>query len=164
MVTSDAGWDRVRLGTAGPHRWGGAAGLREERGRVRRRLKAALLVGVVFGYGLVQVWISTEAAERASRVDQLGSEIKRLEVDLTVNGARLASRRIYGELVAPAESRGFGPAAEYRGIVLRQKADQTGPGIWGDMAEELHRGSQLILPEALAQDLWAEGRGRGRRP
>ncbi len=152
----DTGWER--------HRWGGAAGLRAERGRVRRLWKAWFAAGLLLAFGLLKVHLSAQVAARASRIDTLRSEIRRLEVDLTVDQSHLASRQIFGNLVGPAADRGFGPLGEYRSILVTEANSPAADGPWDQLAEELHRGSQLILPEALAQDLWGGSRVHGKRP
>lgn len=138
-----------------------AAGIREERWRLRRRMRRLLLVGIVFSYGLLQVWMGAEAARRGTRVSTLHAEIKALEVDLTVARARLESRQIYGELMTSASDQGFGTASERRTLELLV---DTPPelGVWDQVSAELHRGSRFILREALARD--AEGRARADRP
>lgn len=144
--------------------WGGSIAMREERGRNRRRLRAAALVTLVFCYGLFQVWMATKVAERGSRVSQLQREVSRLEENLALDKSRLASRQIYGRLLEPARLDGFGPGAQRRVLVLPPEQSPAQPGLWQQMTAELQRGSKLLLPEALAQDLWPEGRVRAGRP
>jgi hypothetical protein len=163
--------ERVREGSGAPPGndwerkcWKGAAGLRAERGRTRRRLKMVALVGGGFCFALLQVRLSTEAASRGSRITTLRSELKRMEVDLTVARSKLASRRIYSDLMGPAEEQGFGSGGKYRTITVATSAPKVKADLAGRVTSDLSRGARLILPVALAQDVWADGRGRARRP
>ena len=144
--------------------WRGSVSMREERGRNRRRLRVIALIGAFFGYGLMQVWLATQVAERGSHVSQLQRDVSRLEEDLAVSKSKLAGRQIYGELLVPAQRSGFAPGAQFR--VLRMPGDQprAEASLFSRMTAELQRGSKLFLPEAIAQDLWPGGRGRAHRP
>ena len=46
--------------------WRASMGFQAERGRRRRRLRAVLLVGVFFGYGLLQVRVALSVARVAA--------------------------------------------------------------------------------------------------
>ena len=105
--------------------WRGSVSLREERGRNRRRLRVIGLIGAFFCYGLMQVWLATQVAERGSHVSQLQREVSRLEEDLAVSKAQLAGRQIYGQLLEPAQRSGFAPGAQFR--VLRMPGTSRRP-------------------------------------
>jgi hypothetical protein len=166
-MTAQRGWVDAKgpSEVQGDHVWKGAAGLRAERGRERRRLRFAALVAVLFLYGLLQVRLGTEAAARGSRITGLRQELKKTEVDLTVAKARLASRQIYGALMIPAEESGFGPGGQHRTIALRVSAPVAGNRLVDQVRAELSAGASMLLPQALAQELKAgDPATRARRP
>jgi hypothetical protein len=144
--------------------WKGAAGLRVERGRIRRRFRTTALVGAVFFFALLQVRLSTEVAERGSRISRLQADLKRMEVDLAVARANLASRQIYGELIGPAQEGGFTTGGLRRTISVELAAPEPQADLMGRMRSDLSRGARLLLPEALAQDVWVDDQGRAQRP
>lgn len=143
--------------------WNGAAGLRQDRGRARRRLRIYSLIGVIFLYAIIQVGLSTEVSRRSNRVDHLRTEIDRAVTDLAVEQTRLESQRVFGQLLAMAEQGGFEPIGPHRTLAATTPPAAT-VGWVEQLTEDLHRGSRLLLPDALAQDIRAEGRGRGERP
>jgi hypothetical protein len=152
------------LGLTDEPTWRSALAFREERTRRRRRMRAILLIGSMFSFGILQVWLSTQAAEYGSRVSQLTREASRLEEELMVARAQLAGRQLYGDLLGPAERGGFEPGAQRRVLWVPESAPVAELSLWRQMTHELERGSKLILDEALAQDRRPEASARaGRR-
>lgn len=144
--------------------WRGAAEIRAERGRRRLFLRCTYLALVFFAYGLAQVWMATQAAERSSRITALKAACERLETDLTVARTRMAQDGTYGRLMVPAERTGFVQTQDLRTILVQDGDQPVGSGIFRRAAAGLQASSRALLPVALAQNRDAGSGGHGQRP
>lgn len=144
--------------------WGGAAEMKAERGRRRLFVRLTYLALVFFIYGLAQVWMATQAAERSSRVTALRAACERLETDLTVARTRLAQDGTYGRLMVPAQRTGFVQAQNLRTILVEDGEQTAESGLIRRAAGGLQTGTRVLLPVALAQNRDSGSGGRGHRP
>jgi len=156
-----------RLRTVSAARSSGGAGtrsFREDRGRMRRRVRLGLCVLGLCGYGLARIWLSTEVAACGSRVTALQEQNDQLSNDLAVSRATLGKRSGYDLLMGPAEALGFGTSAERRIIRFAPEVPVAVPDLWAQVGTELRAGTRLIWSEALAQDPRSGSRSRGQHP
>jgi hypothetical protein len=167
-MVNERGWAEVRGSAEGIRAqasWTGAAGLKAERGRLRRRLRWAGFTAVLFIFCLFQVHLCTEAAARGSRVTSLKAELTKIEVDLAVAKSRLANRQVYGTLMLSADQSGFGGGGKHRTIAMNIPAPVPENRLVDQVRGELSAGVGVLLPQALAQDLRADSpKLRARRP
>jgi hypothetical protein len=148
------GLDAVVMSQRGalrPDRAESSNAFREDRGRFRQRLRIVLLVVACCAFGMVRIWLSTEAATQGSRITGLLAENKMLANDLTVDRARLDQRRMYGALLVPAERAGFCAATERHTLRVESSPAAPAPGLWAQLGDEMRRGSQLVMTTAFAQ-------------
>lgn len=121
----------------------------EDRQRARRKTLLALALLVIFVAGFGRVWLTTVVAEQVSEVHQLQDEIEQLTTDMTIHSAELDGRRAYAELHQVAGTSGLaleGPRAEVQ-LPTEPIVRRT---LQAELAQDLRRGSELILTEALA--------------
>jgi hypothetical protein len=138
--------------------------LREERGRSRRRARWAALVGLVFVYCLLQVKMTTRAAALGADISRLSDQVKKLEVDLEVAKSQVASRQIYGDLMAQGGKSGFGPGGRHRIIAVAEPTAAQSSDLTQQLKSDLSEGVRYLLPQALAREVLAGGRSRAQRP
>ena len=132
---------RTRLGVSRP--------FAEDRSRARRRLLTTLAGVAIFGCGLGRVWLTTEVADRKSEVHRLQQRLGQVAVDMSITSARLDESRTYAQLSGPATESGLaldGP----RAILAVPLEPDRGSDLRGELVQDLRRGSQLVLTEALA--------------
>jgi hypothetical protein len=134
-----------------PDRAETARAFREDRGRLRERVRAVLLVGALCAFGLARIWLSTEVSSEGSRITGLRERNKLLRTDLTVAQSRLDLRRMYGALLVPAERAGFASAVGLRTVQVEAPAPAAAPGAWSQLGDEMRHSSRLILTDAFAQ-------------
>lgn len=142
-----------------------ARAFRDDRGQFHKRVRAVCFVAALFAYGLGRIWLSTEVASQGSRITGLRDRNKILSTDLTVAQSKLDERRMYGSLLVPAERAGFASAVDRRTLRVEAPGADPAPGMWSQLGDEMRRGSQLVLTEAVAQGR-RDGRARdnGARP
>ena len=132
---------RTRLGVSRP--------FVEDRSRARRRLFTVAAVLTIFACGFGRVWLTTEVADRKSEVHRLEQRLEQLAVDMSITSARLDGARTYAQLSGPAIESGLvldGPRA-----MLAVEATEGRPDdLRDELVQDLRRGSQLVLTEALA--------------
>lgn len=132
---------RTRLGVSRP--------FAEDRSRARRRRFLALAVLSIFACGFARVWVTTEVADRASEVHRLEKRIEQLHIDMSIADAELDEGRIYADLLAQASRAGLqfdGPRAR----IAIPAEEPRAAAMTDELVQDLRRGSQLVLTEALA--------------
>jgi hypothetical protein len=132
---------RTRLGVSRP--------FAEDRSRARRRLFTALAVVTIFTCGFGRVWLTTEVADRKSEVHRLEQRMEQIAVDMSITSARLDEARTYAQLSGPATESGLeldGP----RAMVAVPTEREGSTDLRDELVQDLRRGSQLVLTEALA--------------
>ena len=104
---------------------------------------------LLFAAGMARIWLSVAVADHSSQVHRLEGEIAQLEVDLSIAADDLEQRRAYAEVISSAQEVGFGRGAHTH-LVPIPEAVPRADGMLEQIAEDLQRGSRLILAEALA--------------
>ncbi|MEZ4651472.1 MAG: hypothetical protein R3E97_22290 [Candidatus Eisenbacteria bacterium] len=121
----------------------------EDRSRSRRRFFTTAAVLVVFACGFGRVWLTTEVADQVSEVHRLEQRIEQLHVDISIASAQLDESRTFAQLAGPASEAGLqldGPRAS---VTLPAEAGEENV-LRDALVQDLRRGSQLVLTEALA--------------
>ncbi len=88
------------------------------RAQERRKSTGLGLLGVVFVYALVQVWLNVEVAERRSRVNTLRTDLAETDAERGVVESRLRRASTYGELAQIEAARGLVTNGAREEIVL----------------------------------------------
>jgi len=117
---------------------------------------------LLFAAGMARIWLSVAVADHASQVHQLEAEIAQLEVDLSIAADALEQRRAYAEVVSSARAAGFERGARTHLVPIPEAAPRP-DGMLEQIAEDLQRGSRLILAEALAGEQPWESQVANRR-
>ncbi len=154
----------ARATDEGAYLWRGSVALRAERTARHRRMRSVVLVLAVFAYALLQIRISTEIAERGSRVTQLSREMARLQEEIKIARARLDRVQIYPDLLEPAQAAGFAPGGTHRVIWSSEESQAAEADLWAEVRGELKRGTDVLLPQAIAREIRPPERGRAQRP
>lgn len=132
---------RTRLGVSRP--------FAEDRPRARRRIFKSFALATIFACGIGRVWLTTEVADRKSEVHRLEQRMDQIGVDMSITSARLDQARTFAQLSGPASESGLeldGPRAVLAVPFEREDRNE----LRDELVEDLRKGSQLVLTEALA--------------